>query len=279
MTDQTTNIPSSRDWLKDASTITGIVWLLGGICYITGYLIVNIYLSQFAVSYLNLIQTRYFATGLLFMIVNSLVFAGPILSAQVALQSAANSDNKRPATQVVGLLVANLLLVAALIWVIGLVLTEVDRYDPFAYSIEGRQLSIWVALPMSQAALLFPFLVIGIVRRIMAKQLRSAASPTMTRAAFGGLFAICALISLFVFAVAIYPNTSPSFGGGAPSRIQLLVKKESPLSQVGIVIVDGVTESLILLDQTQDKVLLLTKENQTIELSADELSAIIRDNR
>ena len=276
---------SRQGLLEQLSRLAAPLWLAGGLCYLVGYLTVNIYLSQFAVSYLNLVHTRYLAAGLLFAVITALVFAGPLVSFRAARDSLTGESHGRIRWDtLLALATANVILMAVMVWVIGLVVTEVDRNDPFAFPVATRQALIWVALPVSQLALAFPVFVSSITGVVLARRRLPSGSdagrsPLFMQIALAGLFVICGLISLFVFAVDVYPNTSPSFGGGAPSRIQLLVRDDATLERVGIETTSGVTEPIILLDQTDSRILLMTPHQQTVELAVSEFIAIIRDNQ
>ncbi|MBI5825311.1 MAG: hypothetical protein HZB18_14880 [Chloroflexi bacterium] len=50
----------------------GFIGLIGAASYIAGYLISNFYIGKFGGSAFNLVQSRYFATGGLFLVLASL---------------------------------------------------------------------------------------------------------------------------------------------------------------------------------------------------------------
>jgi len=274
--------------IESLREIAGTLGVIGGICYVIGYIAVNIYLSQFGVNYLNLIQARYFATGLLYIVFLGLVFIGPVLSIIAFRQTKSIKTSSTRNLQSVALVIANIALISILIWAIGLLVTEVDRFDPFAHPISARQVTLWIALPISHLALIFPIIVMWLVERylaIRAIKISEDKTPGSTqeyrlifRAIFSGLFVICLLISLYVFAVSVYPNVSPSFGGGAPILVQVLVREESKLSTLDISVIDGLTEPLILIDQTSEKLLLHNGIDQIIELQTRDIVAIVRND-
>jgi hypothetical protein len=90
------------------------------------------------------------------------------------------------------------------------------------------------------------------------------------------LVAVCVAISLFVFAVFVYPTVSPAFGGGAPARVQLLLKQPATAGPLGLEASGGLTEPLALIDQTDAKVMVLDQRGRLIEFAAADLAAVIR---
>jgi hypothetical protein len=63
MNSQTAKLSLTEVLTESVRNIAGTIGVLGGISFITGYLIVNFYLTQYGVATLNLVQSRYFASG------------------------------------------------------------------------------------------------------------------------------------------------------------------------------------------------------------------------
>jgi hypothetical protein len=268
--------------LNDLRNAAGILGLIAGTCYVIGFLIVSTYLNQFGATYLSLIQARYIAAGLLYLFLCALTLAGPGISYYVWRQERAKGNHTRR-WRLLGLIFLNMLLIGVVVWVMGLLLTQVDHRGPFADSLFNRQRSIWLGLPASQLALIFPFAVAWVVTRLIQRRPRqqsgqdvsSATVAKMSQAILGGFSAICVLISLYVFAVWVYPNASPSFGGGAPISVRLLLSDESSLNSFNISAPGGLTEPLTLIDQSNDRLLLVNSEGQVIELSSQDIKGLL----
>jgi hypothetical protein len=77
-------------------------------------------------------------------------------------------------------------------------------------------------------------------------------------------------VSIFVYANYVYPVTSQSLGGGVPKIVQLVVGEENAklLEVLNIEVSNGMTGDLILIDQTNDRLLMqITNGGRVFELS------------
>lgn len=271
---------SLTDMLADSiRNIAGTIGVLGGICYLTGYLIVNFYLTQYGVATLNLVQSRYFASGALYLIVSCLVCGAPIASIYTAEQISKNEQEPRSRRLMPALIAASFLLAVLICWATGIVLVQADRFTPFARSVTERQYSIWLALPASEIAILFPFFVYLLTKRISKnKSLNLAGSETIwLPATFAVLFTICFLISTIVFSRFVYANTSPSVGGGAPIEVQLVLSDNlSTIQGFPLDIHNGITEKVILIDHSGTELVVLHPvSDQVIEISDNQVMSIL----
>src|SRR5258705_11430226 len=76
-----TKIENDNDSLLDNwRTFIGIIGSIGGLCYVIGFILVNIYLGQFGVHDLALIKPQYFAAGLLYLLLSALIGIIPLAS-------------------------------------------------------------------------------------------------------------------------------------------------------------------------------------------------------
>jgi hypothetical protein len=271
---------SLTDVLTDSiRNIAGTIGVLGGICYITGYLIVNFYLTQYGVATLNLVQSRYFASGALYLIVSVLVCGAPLASIYTAEQLSKTEQEPRSQRLMPVLIAASFLLAILICWATGIVLVSADRFTPFARSITERQYSIWLALPASEIAILFPFFVYLLTKKMSKnKSLNLTGSETIwLPATFAVLFTICFIISTVVFSRFVYANTSPSVGGGAPIKVQLVVAESlSTIQSFPLDINNGITEKVILIDHSGSELVVLRPENnQVIEISDNQVMSIL----
>jgi hypothetical protein len=255
------------------------IWILGGLSYITGYLVVNFYLSQYGVATLNLVQSRYFASGALYLIVSLLVIGGPlagILTAEQLQKTETEINRKRRGA---ALIASSILLAGVVCWACGIILVSADRFTPFSASIRERQNIIWLGLPASQIALAFPFIVYSLTREVIRRGFPAQTGPgsLWSPAVFGGLFIICFLISTVIFARYVYANSSPSVGGGAPITVQLIVSKDLvDTAGFPLEIEEGVTERVALIDHSgSGLVVLRPQDKQVVEILEDQVLSII----
>jgi len=260
--------------------VAGIAGLVGGFSYVTGYLIVNFYLSQYGIVNLSLVQSRYFASGALFLVVSMLISGTPLIVLLVINQATAKTPKQTISSgKVAGLIVISLVLTLLLLWTNIDILTGVDNEISFARTDAQRRAGLWLALPSSQIALFFPFIVYYLTRWSTGKfnPSLSGQQPLLATAFFGGLFVTCVIISLFVFGRYVYSNSSPSLGGGAQIIVQIIVTDNiSSHSNLPLKIEDGITEPVILIDQSENSLLLfLQGSNQTMELSTKEVIGVI----
>src|SRR5260221_13222648 len=66
--------------IEDLRTFIGIFGSISGVCYVIGFMIVNIYLGQYGVHDLALIRPQYFAAGLLYFLLSALLCSVPLIS-------------------------------------------------------------------------------------------------------------------------------------------------------------------------------------------------------
>jgi len=272
---------SLADVLADTiRSIAGFVGVIGGLSYITGYLIVNFYLTQYGVANLSLVQSRYFATGALYLIVTVLICGAPLASIYTADQLSQTNQDTQTRRLMPVLIGASFLLAIAIIWMCGNLLVNADQFTSYAGSMIQRRYSIWMALPASGVAALFPFLVYYSLKRIFksrALQLTSSDESVWIPATISILFVICFIISVFVFSRYAYASASPSVGGGAPIKVQLVLAQSLSGNQnFPLKNTDGTTEPVILIDHSgSELVILKTENNQVIELSDNQVISIL----
>jgi hypothetical protein len=278
--DSQKNNPSLTEVLTDSvRNIAGTIGVLGGISFITGYLIVNFYLTQYGVATLNLVQSRYFASGALYLIVSALVCGAPLASIYTAEQLSKAEHESHTRKLMPALIGASFLLAALICWACGIVLVSADRFTPFARSITERQYSIWLALPASEIAILFPFFVYLLTKKAFKNNspAQTSSGAIWLPATFAVLFIICFIISTVVFSRFVYANTSPSVGGGAPIKVQLVVTENlSSVQNFPLKINGGITEKVILIDNSGSELIVLQPgNNQVIEISNNQVLSIL----
>ena len=174
---------------------------------------------------------------------------------------------------------ASFLLAILVCWASGIILVSADRFTPFARSVTERQYSIWLALPASEIAILFPFFVYLLIKSTLkSKSSAQTSSATLwPPAIFAILFTICFIISTVVFSRFVYANASPSVGGGAPLKVQLVVAESlSSVQNFPLKINDGITETVILVDHSGSELIVLQPENgRVVEISNNQVLSIL----
>lgn len=254
------------------SRLTPLIGLGAGGVYALGYLIISMYLSRYGVAGLNLVQARYFTAGLLYLGLAALVLSGTLVGLP-ALRRPAPGTGRLPGPARVALVAAaDLFLTAVVIWAAGQILTGADREGPFVKTVQERRVFFWAGLTASQIALAFPLAAGWLLRRFTARQGGWLGFGLL----FSSLAAVCVAISLFVFAVFVYPAVSPAFGGGAPIRAQLLLKQAGYAATLSLPAEAGLTEPLTLLDQTDVRIIVLDARERVLEFSMDEVAAVVR---
>ena len=268
--------------------IVGIAGAITGLSYLVGYIIVNIYLSKFGIHNLELIKSKYLASGLLYLSLSFLLAAVPVITVGLLRERSAGLGALRK-WHTLMLLVANLILAATFVWTFSVILTGVEPPESSVLPVNHRRGFIWFFLPASQLALWFP-IVLGsaispLLDRIRPYEGRRSVNSTpgrltmnlRRRAASIGLAAIFAIISLYVFATWVYPHVSPTLGGGAPSRVQILLSKSGSetIMRLPVTVVDNLSEPIVLLDQTDSSFLLLLGSRQIVELSSQAVIGVV----
>lgn len=272
MLDLSPRPPGLAESLSRLAQVAGLA--VGG-AYVLGYLIVNMYLANFGLGNLELVQARFLATGALYLALTALVLSGSVAGWH-ALQHPAPGAGALPRpVQVVIVLAADLALTAVVIWAAGQILTGAGREAPWAYPLAERRVNLWAGLAASQVALAFPLVLGWALRRGLSRA--PAGRGWLGYGLLGSsLAAVCLAISLFVFAVFVYPAASPAFGGGAPVRVQLLLKQPAAAEALGLGTSAGLTEPLTLIDESDGKLLVLDAQGRLIQFLAADLAAVVR---
>ncbi len=257
----------------------GLLGLIGAASYIAGYLISNFYIGKFGGSAFNLVQSRYFATGGLFLILTSLSLIGPVVT--FAIIDRTEKREKRGDTLKNSILVfLGFLLSALTIWYSGTILTSLNSSANFVLTEEVRRTGIWLGLLVTSIALLTPILLYFISKWVSQKLMdkRSQAFPAWLSLVFGSLAIFLFIISLWLFSEFVYPYVPPAFGGNAPIKVQIVLSdylsstEGLPIQHTG-----GISETVVLIDQTPTSVLILLSDTgRVIEIPYSEVKGIIR---
>ncbi len=270
--------------IENLRTFIGIAGSISGLCYVIGFIIVNIYLGQYGVHDLALIKPQYFAGGLLYLLLSALIGIVPLVSIYL-LRDLREKGFAITRGHVFIFLCANLVILATVIWVAGIFLTGAEPAQVSVLPVQVRKAFIWLFLPASQIALWFPLVLGWGILSFIRKRLERAATPndrlaslrTLLNSAFIVLFVVCTLISVFMFAVWVFPHVSALLGGAAPVNVRLLLSDEglAVFHGLPVKITDRSTEPLTLIDQSGDHVLFLYGSNSMFELSSRAITGII----
>jgi len=226
------------------STVAAAIGFTGGFTYVAGYLVVNFYLSQYGVSTLSLVQSRYFAAGGLYLVVSALISAAPLLSLGLIDRTQSYAGAWQESRWKLLLLFASsLVLASVVIWLVRHVLTTIDDHM-VAVPLPARRAALALSLPASQVALLFPAVVY-----FLARWGSRGKAPVGDR-----------------------------LGGGAPTQVELVLSQElTSRDGFPLEVSEGVTEPVLLLDQSANSLLVLQPDTgRVLEVSNDQVLAVVR---
>ena len=255
------------------------IGVIGAASYIAGYLISNFYIGKFGGSAFNLVQSRYFATGGLFLILTSLNLIGPIITFAI-IDKVEKKEKRGEIIKNAILIFLGFLLSALTIWYSGIILTSLNSSANFVLSEEVRRVGIWLGLLVTSIALLTPVLLYFISKWISQKLIgkRIQAFPAWLSLVFGSLAIFLFIISLWLFSEFVYPYVPPAFGGNAPSNVQIILSDYlSTTESLPIQHTEGISETVALIDQTPTSILIqLPSTGKVIEIPYSEVKGIIR---
>lgn len=259
--------------------IASLIGLIGAASYIAGYLISNFYIGKFGGSAFNLVQSRYFATGGLFLILSALILIGPVVSLTI-IDKAASNESRGQALKNTLLLFLGLLLSAVTIWYSGNILTGLNSSANFVLPKTMRQTGIWLGLTVTGIALLAPIFLYFASRWVLPKfiGIKTQTLPSWLSLVFGSLAVFLFIISLWLFSEFTYPYVPPAFGGNAPTKVQVVLSEYlSNIESLPIKHTGNISETVVLIDQTPTSVLILLPETgRVIEIPYSEVKGIIR---
>ena len=253
--------------------------LIGGVSYIAGYLISNFYIGKFGSSAFNLVQSRYFSTGSLFLILITISFLGPIIS--LAIINAVTEDKSRNNVfKRIFLLLLGFLLSFITIWYSGNILAGFNPNANFLLPAEVRQASIRLGLTVTDIALLTLILIVFLLRWVSSRLINKKVEniPAWLGLFFGGFVVFIFIIGLWLFSEFVYPFVPSSFGGNAPTKVQIILSESlSNMENLPIKHNNRISEIVILIDQTPTSVLIkLFDKDTVVEIPYSEIKGVIR---
>jgi hypothetical protein len=263
-------------YLRNFASSLGVI---GAASYIAGYLISNFYIGKFGGSVFNLVQSRYFATGGLFLILTSLSLIGPVITFAI-IDRTEKKEKRGGTTKNIILVFLGFLLSAITIWYAGDILSALNSSANFVLNKEVRQMGIWLGLLVTNIALLTPILFYFIskwaAQKLMVKGIQTF--PVWLSPIFGSLAIFLFIISLWLFSEFVYPYVPPAFGGNAPTKVQIILSDYLSVTEnLPIQHVKGISETVNLIDQTPISILIqIPGTERVIEIPYSEVKGIIR---
>ncbi len=257
----------------------GVLGLIGGVSYIAGYLISNFYIGKFGSSAFNLVQSRYFSTGGLFLILVTIILLGPVVSLSL-INTPTKDESRGSVFKNILLILLGFLLSALTIWYSGNILAGLNPNANFLLPVAVRRPSIWLGLTVTGIALFSPILIIFVSRWTSTRFINKKAEniPAWSGLFFGGLAVFIFIIGLWLFSEFVYPYVPSSFGGNAPAKVQIVLSEYlSNMENLPIKNNNGISETVTLIDQTPTSVLIMLPDTNTvIEIPSSEIKGIIR---
>lgn len=263
-------------YLRNIASSVGVI---GAASYIAGYLISNFYIGKFGGSAFNLVQSRYFATGGLFLILTSLSLIGPVVTFAI-IDRTEKREKRGEAIKNIILVFLGFLLSAITIWYAGNILTSLNSSSNFVLNVQTRRTGVWLGLLVTSIALLTPILLYfvakWVVQKLMSKKTQTF--PAWLSLVFGSLAIFLFIISLWLFSEFVYPYIPPAFGGNAPTNVQIILSDYlSTTESLPIQHTEGISETVTLIDQTPTSILIqMPGTGKVIEIPYSEVKGIIR---
>ena len=277
-------MPQEKENLTDIviahlRNFAGVIGLVGGISFISGYLISNFYVGKFGMAAFNLAQSRYFTTGGLFLILISISLLGPVASFAIIDGLPYNKSGGAAVKNIV-LLLMGFGLSYMTISYSGNILTGLNSTAVFLLSSDVRRRSIELGLSVTNIAFLTPVVAYYFSKWAWGKLAKKSFGdiPAWSGFFFSGFITFVFVIGLFLFSMFVYPYVPSALGGNAPTKVQLVLSEYlSNLDGFPIEHNNGISESVTLIDQAPSSILVvLPRTNIVIELSNSEIKGIIR---
>ena len=263
-------------YLRNIASSVGVI---GAASYIAGYLISNFYIGKFGGSAFNLVQSRYFATGGLFLILTSLSLIGPVVTFAI-IDRTEKREKRGEAIKNIILVFLGFLLSAITIWYAGNILTSLNSSSNFVLNVQIRRTGVWLGLLVTSIALLTPILLYFVAKWVTQKLMskKTQTFPAWLSLVFGSLAIFLFIISLWLFSEFVYPYIPPAFGGNAPTNVQIILSDYlSTTESLPIQHTEGISETVTLIDQTPTSILIqMPGTGKVIEIPYSEVKGIIR---
>jgi len=143
-----------------------------------------------------------------------------------------------------------------------------------------RQASIRLGLTVTDIALLTLILIVFLLRWVSSRLINKKVEniPAWLGLFFGGFVVFIFIIGLWLFSEFVYPFVPSSFGGNAPTKVQIILSESlSNMENLPIKHNNRISEIVILIDQTPTSVLIkLFDKDTVVEIPYSEIKGVIR---
>jgi len=256
----------------------GAIGLVGGISFISGYLISNFYIGKFGTAAFNLVQARYFTTGGLFLVLITISLLGPVVSL-VVIGSSANDGSRSYILKNILLVLAGFGLSLVTIIESGHILVGLNANTNFLLAADARRSLIWLGLTVTNIAIFTPVALYYISKWVWVKLMKKKVEeiPAWSSLFFGGFTIFIFILGVWLFSEFVYPYIPSSFGGNAPAKVQLVLSDYlSEVQDYPVANQNGLSEVVTLIDQTSSATLIIVPEtNIVVEIPNSEIKSII----
>ena len=256
----------------------GAIGLVGGISFISGYLISNFYIGKFGVTAFNLVQSRYFTTGGLFLILISISLLGPVASFAI-IDSSSSSRSGGSVIKNMVLILMGFGLSYVTMSYSGNILTGLNSNTNFLLPLETRRNLITLGLIVTNFAFFTPVAAYYLSKWAWVKLAKKKFEdiPAWYGLFFSGFTVFIFVVGLWLFSEFVYSYIPSSLGGNAPTEIQLILSDYlSHLDGYPVKLDNGISETVTLIDQTPSSTLVVLPEtNMVIEIPNSEIKSII----
>lgn len=271
--------PISLDALLSAAgrwaTVTGV---LIGLAYVAGYIIVNLYLALLGIRPLNLVASRYLATGLVYLLITMM----PLITIGVGFWTPSEPPEHWAKWRIrLTHWVRAALFIVCAVGLLAMMASLLTRADP-SNKINGKEpWEYWLTLIGFVGSALFWSIILGFawsLFRTAKKKVDWWSWDWLYRLAYVIFFGPVVFgISCILFAGLAYPHISPGYGGGASTPVRLMIDPSSDLTTVlPMSSHAGTTDTVALIDQNDDGYIIwLTTTQQIAVVPHDAVRGVI----
>jgi hypothetical protein len=177
------------------------------------------------------------------------------------------------------LILFGILLSFTTIWYAGETLVRLNSSTNFLLPISSRKLSIWLGLTVTGIALMTPILLFYLAKWTYLEPKKNIIEnlPTWSGLIFSGFIVFIFILGIWLFSEFVYPYVPSSFGGNAPTKAQIILSDYlANMEGYPIQNQNGISETLILIDQTPSSLIAIPATGDVVEIPMSEIKGIIR---
>jgi hypothetical protein len=265
----------SRQHLGELADLTvRIALAIVSMCYVVGFLVVNIHLARYGIVAESLLRVRYIATGALALLLQMFVITTwgasmAVVFGEIARLKAGSGDRPRWAS-IARIVIVPVFVVGMLVLMIGaLSISREGAITQWRQSLTAdMRIAIVSFVRLSSCALMTVVLPLkasdwirGMVSLNRPRNPHGLKTEVLIVDVFVGFLG--AILAIIVYTYSVYPVLNPAFGGGAHRRI-LLLPREAEISSLAVLGlrpgVNGLIGPVSLIEETSDSLILLASE-------------------